>query len=229
MKVICFAIIALLCQLLQLSAQTSETTLNTLTSESATGLDLISPPEPADAAPFIEDSLGIPAMRDQLTITESSQGLSLGVDDIDTTYGKMVQEFAATLEGNNASPTARIRAPKLGKLLDILLCFGVETIITLLVLKITFQLGEYRARFHNILPICLAIASAGALLRYFVGINLFHPIQVGVSSFLLLMILRLATDVHEWAPALQITFAARLASLGVLWLTYTGMGLLFGL
>ena len=228
MKVISFAILALLGLLQQVSAQAPETTLNTRIGESATELDLTSGVLPTDTTPFIEGTLDLPVMRDQLTITESSQDLSNVGEDIDATYGQMMQDFAATLEGNDVSPSAR-QNPKLGKLLSTLIGFIVETIITLIVLKITFQLSEHRARLKHILPISLAVATFGALLQYVVGLSPFNPIQIGLSSFLLLMMIRLTTDVHEWAAALQITFAARLASLAVLWLTYTSMMMLFGL
>ena len=230
MKVISFAISALLCLLVEVSAQDSKTTLNTLAGNPATDLELVDTPKSMEEpAPYIEGSLGLPVMRDQLTITESSQDLSLRGDDIDAHYGKMMQDFAAALDGTDTIPTGSRKPRDLNKMLSILIGFLVETIITLIVLKVAFQLGEHRARLRLILPISLAIATVGALIHCTVGLHLFHPIQIGLSLFLLLMILRLATDVHEWAAALQITFAARLASLGVLWLNYTGMTLLFGL
>jgi len=228
MKFISFVISTLLCLVLQVSAQSPETTIHTLTGEAATKLDR-NTSEPTEPAPYIEDSLGLPVMRDQLTITESSQGLSLAGEDIDENYGKMMQAFAATLDGTGTTLTENRQPRELNKMLSILIGFLVETISTSIVLKIAFQLGEHRARLRLILPISLAVASVGALVHYTVGLHLFHPIQIGLSLFLLLMILRLATDVHEWAAALQITFAARLASLGVLWLSYTSMTLLVGL
>jgi hypothetical protein len=234
MKVFSLALIALFGLLQQASTQTLETTTNTIERELSTGIrssttgNLTDRPS-TDAEPFIEGTLDLPVMRDQLTITESAQDLSIVGKDIDATYGKMMQDFAATLENYDAGATDRNESRKPNKLLSILIGFAVETIITLMVLKITFQLGEHRARLQQILPISLAIATVGALLNFIGDIGLFHPIQIGLSFFLLLMMIRLTTDVHEWAAALQVTFASRLASLGMLWLTYTGMMMLFGL
>ncbi|CAA6692795.1 MULTISPECIES: hypothetical protein [unclassified Lentimonas] len=229
MKVLSFAIIALLGLLQQVNAQTNETTLNTMTGESATELDLTSSTAPREVSPFSEGTLDLPVMRERLTITESSQNRPLLGKDIDETYVQMMQDFAATHEDNKVSPSAQIKEPELDQLLSTLIVFFVEAIITLIVLKITFRLGEHRARLKHILPISLVIATVGALLQLLFDLSPFNPIQVSLSSILLLMLIRLATNVHEWAAALQITIATRLISLGVMWLTFTSIILLLGL
>jgi len=231
MKVFSLALIALLALLQQVGAQAHERTLNAMTGEfeARNGLDLTDSTPATDADYLIEDSLDLPVMREQLTITESAQDLTIVNDDIDATYGKMMQDFAATLEDYDASPAASDTASQPNKLLSTLVGWCVETIITLLVLKITFQLNEHRALWVTILPISLTIATVGALLHHISNLSPFHPIQIGISAFLLLMMIRLTTDVHEWPAALQITMTARLASLGMLWLTYTSMIMLFGL
>ncbi|CAA6678844.1 MULTISPECIES: hypothetical protein [unclassified Lentimonas] len=229
MKVLSFAIIALLGLLQQVNAQTNETTLNTMTGESATELDLTSSTAPREVSPFSEGTLDLPVMRERLTITESSQNRPLLGEDIDETYVQMMQDFAATHEDNKVSPSAQIKEPELDQLLSTLIVFFVEAIITLIVLKITFRLGEHRARLKHILPISLVIATVGALLQLLFDLSPFNPIQVSLSSILLLMLIRLATNVHEWAAALQITIATRLISLGVMWLTFTSIILLLGL
>jgi hypothetical protein len=234
MKVFSFAIIALFSLLQQASAQSHERELNTITGTgeagTATELNLTdTTPTPSDVTPFIKGTLDLPLMRDQLTITESSQNSSIVGKDIDATYAKMMQDFAATLDNYGTAATGRSESRSPNRLLNILIGFAVKVIVTLIVLKITFQLNEHRARLKQILPISLAIATMGALLNLIGGIGLFHPIQIALSFFLLLMMIRLVTDLREWAAALQMTFATRLASLATLWLTFTCMTLLFDL
>lgn len=183
----------------------------------------------ADATPLIEGTLGLPVMRDQQTITESSRGVPLGVEDIDSSYGKMMQDFAATLERDGTGVNVEKRAPKRNKLLDILVGFIIEFVVTMIVLKIAFLIGEFRYRFAQITPICLTVAFVGALLHFVLDLGLFHPIQIGLSFVIMLFMIRIMTEAHEWATALQVTFVARLVSIGMIWLAFTGMIVLLGL
>lgn len=183
----------------------------------------------ADATPLIEGTLGLPVMRDQQTITESSRGGPLGVEDIDSSYGKMMQDFAATLESDGTGTNLAKRAPKRNKLLDILVGFIIEFVVTMIVLKIAFLIGEFRYRFAQITPICLTVAFVGALLHYVLDLGLLHPIQIGLSFVIMLFMIRIMTEAHDWAAALQVTFVARLVSIGMIWLAFTGMIVLLGL
>jgi hypothetical protein len=233
MKVLSFAILALICLLQGASVHAQETAndqLGLLTNADASLTEPTTTTDvnPADSTPFIEGQLGLPVMRDQLTITESAQDVSIDIEDIDSSYGKMMQEFAATLEGDTAGVSTVKRAPKRHQLLDILIGFIIEFTITLIVLKIAFLMGEFRFRASQVVPICLAVACVGALLNFTLDIRLLNPIQIGLSSFVMLMLIRFMTEAHEWPAALQITLAARLASVGLAWLTFTGM-MVFGL
>ncbi len=181
------------------------------------------------ATPLIEGTLDLPIMRDQLTITESSQEGPLGVEDIHSSYTKMIQGFAATLEDDGTGANVEKRASKRHKLLDILVGFVIEVVVTLIVLKIAFLIGEFRYRFAQIAPICLVIAFVGALLNFILNLGLFHPIQIGLSFVIMLFMVRIMTDAHEWAAALQVTFVARLVTTGIIWLAFAGMMVLFGL
>ena len=235
MKALPFAILALLSLLLQVGAQTPATSSPAIDD----GLELLSnadasltepstaiDSDPTDAtaadnAPFIEGTLGLPVMRDQLTITESAQEGTLDLEDIDSSYGKMMQDFAATLEDNSRGIGKR--APKRHKLLDILIGFIIEAAATLIVLKVAFLMAEFRYRSYQIVPICLAVALVGAVLNFFFDISLLSPIQIGLNSFIMLMLIRLMTEAHEWAIALQITFVAQFVTIALAWLAFTGM------
>ena len=235
MKALSFAILALLCLLLNVGAQTHATSTSAVKTErgllSQTDSSLTVPTtatdltQASDSAPLIEGTLGLPVMRDQLTITESAQDLSLNLEDLDSSYGKMMQDFAATLEGEGDATGASIgkRSSKRHQLLDILVGFIIEVVITLIVLKVAFLMGEFRYRLSKMVPISLAVAFVGALLNVTLNISLLNPIQIGLSSLIMLMLIRLMTEAHEWADALKTTLVARLVTIALTWLAVTGM------
>ena len=150
MKALNIAILALLCLLKGTSAQTvgssnaevglhpsanaSLTELNTTTA--AAQIDHISPLiDPQSSSPFSSSLIS-----GQLTSTENPQDLSLSIADIDSNYGKMIQDFAATLEGSAPDVGMSERASKRHQILDLIIGFSVELIITLIVLQAAFQL-----------------------------------------------------------------------------------------
>lgn len=171
----------------------------------------------------------MPIMRDRLTITESSQELSFDLDDIGSNYGEMMHDFAVTIEENEANIRSRETTRPLNSNVAALISFAVELIITLLVLKIAFQLGDYRFHFGQILPLSLAVAAVGALLEVILDIGLFNPARIGLSFIVMLILMRFMTNVHEWAASIQMTLIARLLSLGITWLIFMGIMVLFGL
>ena len=95
--------------------------------------------------------------------------------------------------------------------------------MTLIVLKITFLLSELRFYFSQVLPISLVVASFGVLMHVIFGISLLNPLQIALNSLVMLLLIRLITEAHEWAIALRITFVTRLVTIGLIWLAFTGM------
>ena len=162
-------------------------------------------------------------MRDQLTITESAQGTSVEIEDLDLSYGKRIQAFAATLEDDTAEFSVSKRSKKRNPLLEILIGFIIEVVMTLIILKITFLLSELRYYFSQVLPISLAVACVGVLMHVIFGISLLNPLQIALNFLVMLLLIRLITEAHEWAIALRITFVTRLVTIGLIWLAFTGM------
>tara|TARA_B110000285_G_scaffold214597_1_gene260133 strand:- start:1807 stop:2538 length:732 start_codon:yes stop_codon:yes gene_type:complete len=236
MKALSYAILALLSLLLEVGAQTQanntsavEDEQDKLSSHAAasqtepTATDQADPSADAGTTLFIGNTIELPLMRDRLTITESAQDSSDDIKDLDVIYGKKMQEFAAALDDNTAGFSISKRSQKRHLLFNILIGFIIEVVITLMVLKITFLVGEFRYRFSQVLPISLAVAFVGAFLHITLGISLLNPMQIALSSLILLMLIRFITEAHEWAVALQITFVARLVTIGLIWLAFTGM------
>jgi hypothetical protein len=184
---------------------------------------------PVESAPLIEESLGLPVMRDRLTITESSQGVSFEIDTVESGYEIMMQNFSAALEGGTATHSELIETANNHLLMDITLHFIIEVLITLLVLKIAFSIHGFRFRLHEILPISIAPAFIGTLLNFTLNLSLLNPVRIGISFIIMLVMLRIMTEAHKWLTSLQVTLIACVLAIGTAWLITEGMTLMLGL
>jgi hypothetical protein len=241
MKALPYAILTLLSLLLDVGAQTQashsaavENEQDKLSSHAAASLSEPSatgekdPAAEAGTTHFIGNTLELPLMREQLTITESAEGSAVDVEGLDFIYGKNVQEFATALDDNAMEFSISKRSQQRHPLLEILIGFIIEVVITLVILKITFLVGEFRFCLSQVLPISLTVGFAGAFLHLTLGISLLNPMQIALSFLIMLMLIRFMTEAHEWADALKITLVARLVTTCLFWLAATGMSV-FGL
>jgi hypothetical protein len=107
--------------------------------------------------------------------------------------------------------------------------FIIELTIPFIVLKVAFQFSDYRFQPQQILTICLIVAAVGAILFGTLQLGVFNPARIGISFMIMLVLLRVITQVHDLGTALQMTLIARLISLGIGWLGSYGMSLLLRL
>ena len=241
MKALPCAILTLLSLLLNVGAQTQashsaavENEHDKLSSHAAASLSEPSttgetdPSTEAGTTHFIGNPLELPLMREQLTITESAEGSVVDVEGLDFIYGKNVQEFATALDDNAMGFSISKQSQQRHPLLDILIGFIIEVVITLVILKITFLVGEFRFCLSQVLPISLTVGFVGAFLHLTLGISLLNPVQIALSFLIMLLLIRFITEAHEWADALKITLVARLVTTCLFWLAATGMSV-FGL
>ena len=241
MKALPYAILTLLSLLLDVGAQTQashsaavENEQDKLSSHAAASLSEPSatgekdPAAEAGTTHFIGNTLELPLMREQLTITESAEGSAVDVEGLDFIYGKKVQEFATALDDNAMEFSISKRSQQRHPLLEILIGFIIEVVITLVILKITFLVGEFRFCLSQVLPISFTVGFVGAFLHLTLGISLLNPMQIALSFLIMLMLIRFMTEAHEWADALKITLVARLVTTCLFWLAATGMSV-FGL
>jgi len=190
----------------------------------------------ADATPLeepptalIEDKLDLPLMRDQLTITESYQNHSILQNDTDSDYVQGMQDLAWTLDPYDARMQRQSRTATVNLGLIALIEFIIELSIPFIVLKVAFQFSDYRFQPQQILTICLIVAAVGAILFGTLQLGVFNPARIGISFMIMLVLLRVITQVHDLSTALQMTLIARLIFLGIGWLVLYGMNLLLGL
>ena len=180
-------------------------------------------------AALIKDTLDLPLMRDQLTITESSQNLSIIQDDTDSDYVQGMQDLARNLDSYDARMQQQSRSATINLALIALIEFIIELAIPFIVLKVAFQFSDYRFQPQQILTICLIVAAVGAILFGTLELGVFNPARIGISFMIMLVLLRVMTQVHDLGTALQMTLIARLISLCIGWLGSYGMSLLLRL
>jgi hypothetical protein len=140
-----------------------------------------------------------------------------------------MQDLAQTLNPYDARIQRQSRTATVNLGLITLIEFIIELTIPFIVLKVAFQFSDYRFQPQQILTICLIVAAVGAILFGTLQLGVFNPARIGISFMIMLVLLRVITQVHDLSTALQMTLIARLISLGIGWLVLYGMSLLLGL
>ena len=175
--------------------------------------------------------IDIPVMRDEMTITESTQIEELKTEDIgkDYNFRSISEDFSQALEDYNRTE-GRPHTNKVRKQMrDAMLGLALEFVITLIVLQIALSLSGFPCLFWQIALLALTVAIPGGLMDYFYSFSLLNPIRMALSFILLLALIRPLSDVREWATAIRIVLIARSISIVLVWLAFTGVMVLFEL
>jgi hypothetical protein len=180
---------------------------------------------------LLDSDLELPVMRDQQTITESTQS-QLQFGDLtfnNSPYGDLMKKLSGQLQDYESTQQSTNRSDATNHLLLFSIGFMVEFIITLLILKVAFRLCRFPCLWHQIGLLSIVFAASGAIVAFLIDAGLFNPIRLGLSFIVLLVLIQQFTDVREWATAIKIAITARLISIGVMWLALAGAMMLFGI
>lgn len=112
---------------------------------------------------------------------------------------------------------------------QIVIAFGIELVVTLLVLSIAFQISGFPSVFRQIFLLSLAVAIVGVILDLVLGTDPLSPIRSVAGLLVLLSLIRQLTDVREWATAIKIAIIARVVSFIMIWVLLLGVTMLFSL
>ena len=123
--------------------------------------------------------------------------------------------------GHDRSPGSRIQ--------KIAITFGIELVVTLIVLSIAFQISGFPIIFRQILLLSMAVAMVGVIIDLLLSSNPLNPIRTAAGLIVLLLLIRQLTDVREWATAIKIALVARIISFAMIWLLILGLSTLFHL
>lgn len=173
----------------------------------------------------------VPTPRKDLTITESDRSEVLSAEDIGQHYSfaSISDDLSSALEQFENTQNTPSANQSRQHIRNVLIGFILEVAITMIVLQIAFSLSGFPSLFRQIVLLSIAVALVGAMLEYFLHISLLNPIRIGLSFVILLVLIRQLTDVREWATAIRVALLARLISLGLLWLAFGGIMVLFGM
>ncbi|WPJ94524.1 hypothetical protein SH580_13895 [Coraliomargarita algicola] len=178
-----------------------------------------------------ELKIDIPVIRNDMTITESIQVEENNAEKLNELYNfnEINDSLDAALENYEHASHTRHGNQARDHMRDVLIGFILEVVLTCIVLQIAFSLSGFPCLFYQIASLSLAVAVIGAGLEYLLYIGLLNPIRIGLSFLLLLILIRQLTDVREWATAIRIAVLARSISIALMWLSFAGLMMLFGL
>ncbi|MGZ0707340.1 hypothetical protein ACWPKO_03265 [Coraliomargarita sp. W4R53] len=185
------------------------------------------PPEDSIPAPAAE----LPVARHDVSLSKSIESEEFSAENLSQVYdmGAINQELGSAIENYEHTHNTSKTATENDHLRDVLIGFILEVVLTCIVLQVAFNLSGFPCLFHQIALLSLIVALVGATLEYLLSIGLFNPIRIGLSFIVLLLLIRQLTDVREWATAIRIAILARFISLALMWLSFAGIMVLFGL
>lgn len=169
--------------------------------------------------------------REEKTIGATVKNEKIDFSGIADSYAgsKTIESLQAELNsGNTLSSLDETKAPG-NRIQQIGIAFGIEMLVTLLVLSIAFQVSGFPNLFRQLLLLSLAVALVGAVLDTVIAVGPLNPIRSGIGFIILLLLIRQITDVREWTTAIKIALLARLVSMAIIWLAMIGVSMLFSL
>lgn len=190
-------------------------------------------PSQHDAPPpqhLLDSELDLSDLAAEKTITETSADRTATIEEFggNYDYGNLLAEFEASLDGYDSARHNSLGPMPARPLLETGVGFIIEALITLVVLKIAFNLCGFPCLWHQIILLSVLTAIVGAALALVLKAGLFNPVRIGTSFLLLLVLIRQCTDVREWSTAIKIALTARVVSIIVMWLAFAGMLALIG-
>lgn len=179
---------------------------------------------PVDEDPLIRAE-DIVKNREDQTI-----GASVNTTEIDyasLANSKTLEKLQDEIGTADAAALLDERATRPDRLQQIAIAFGIEILVSLLVLAIAFQISGFPAVFRQLFVLSLAVAIAGALLHTLLGVGLLNPIRSAAGFGIFLVLIRPLTDVRKWVTAIKIALIARLVSLAIMWVLMIAASALF--
>lgn len=168
--------------------------------------------------------------REGKTIGASVQGQNVDSRGLGRDYknkSSELEKLGADIDAEAMAGEPDDSSPKKNLLQAIAIAFGIEMVVTLVVLGIAFQVSGFPTAFAQLALLSLAVALASALLETLLRLGPLSPLRSVAGFIVLILLIRPLTDVREWATVIKIAIIARLVSVAVLWLTLVGLSTLF--
>lgn len=171
----------------------------------------------------------LPVMRTERTIGESTLNEDASEESIEEgyKYSQIADELEQSIHRYESEPNNTPQTEE-ERLIQILIGFLIEVVITLIVLKAAFSLSGFPVLWRQLVLLSMAVALGGAMVDYIIHAGIYNPIRNGLSFILMLLLIRQMTDVREWTTAIKIAIIARIVSIVVMWLAFAALLMLFG-
>ncbi|HAV11976.1 MAG TPA: hypothetical protein DCX06_00560 [Opitutae bacterium] len=98
--------------------------------------------------------------------------------------------------------------------------YGIEAVLSLIVLKVAFHLTGFPALNRHLVPISLLVAFSTLLVDSYIGENAFFIRNI-VALAVTYNLIRWITDAKDWELAMTIALVARVVTVIIFWATYT--------
>jgi len=195
------------------------------------------PPEIETAAskPLADNPLIKPEeivrQREGKTIGASVQPKNVDRSGLGEDYGgnQSLESLEAEINAGQINGDPQSGGPQRNLLQKVAITFGIEIVVTFIVLSIAFQISGFPSVFRQLLLLSLAVALAGALLDTVLRMDPLNPVRSAAGLLVLVLLIRPLTDVREWATAIKIAIIARLVSIAVIWLAMIALRMLFSM
>jgi hypothetical protein len=189
-------------------------------------------PEPRIEEGSLLDTEVIQPEKD-LTITASfqleEQDLSKIGENYESNHAAALKRMEKELQSEAALMDREQSSTLADRLVMIGISFGIEVVVTWIVLSIAFSLSGFPSVIRQLVLLSLAVAVVGALLDFVLQAGLLNPVRSGAGFLVLLILIRQVTDVREWATAIKIAILARIISIALMWGIMVGLFTLFSL
>lgn len=158
--------------------------------------------------------------RERRTIGASVQANKADSSGMSQNYGSDngLESLEAAINGEAGSQKNLLQS--------IAIAFGIEMIVTFVVLSIAFQIVGFPSVLRQLLVLSLAVALTGALVDTLLRLGPLNPVRAALGFVILALLIRPLTEVREWATAIKIAVIARLVSIAMLWLAMIGLSML---
>ncbi len=166
-----------------------------------------------------------PRIREEQTITESA---TLDTPDIaaigqDSNRNEAFKQLENEMEDDAGKFTQSGRESSHRHLLAVGISFGVEAVVTFIVLSIAFSISGFPTVVRQLALLSLAVALSGTVLDFILNSGPTNLLRAAAGFIILLVLIKQMTDVREWATAIKIAIIARLVSIVVVWLVIVGL------
>lgn len=194
-----------------------------------TGSPQAEPKPTAKSTEPLMDTSSFLQKREIKTVSGSEQASDVegSQTSINSPYSDVLKNIEDII--NLDAPGSTNRQTGQQRLTALLIGFGLEFAVTLIVISLAFRISGFPSVFWQMLSLSLAVALVSALIDFVLGSDALNPVRSVAGLLVLIVLIRQLTDVREWATAIKIAVICRIVSFAIIWVLMIGATMLFSL